>query len=44
VDGVKTAFQIKNSNQVQTVTIRLAKIEHNVALDDAIFSVKAPRP
>lgn len=40
VDGVKVAFVVVNSNPVQTVTIRLTKVEHNVALDEAMFSVK----
>ncbi len=40
VDGVKVAFQVVNSNPVQTGTIKLTKVEHNVAIDDAIFSKK----
>jgi hypothetical protein len=35
---------IVNSNAMQAVTIKLDKVEHNVALDDAIFSVKLPAP
>ena len=40
VDGVKIAFQIVNSNAVQTVTIKLDKVEHNIAIDDAMFVKK----
>jgi len=42
VDGVKVPFRIVNSNALQTGTIVLTKVEHNVPLDDAIFSAKAP--
>jgi outer membrane lipoprotein-sorting protein len=44
VGGLKVPFQVINATSVQTVTIRLDKVEHNVAIDDAIFSVKTPRP
>lgn len=51
VDGVKVPFQIVNSSAMQagtqSGTIRLTKVEHNVALDDALFGGKspvAPRP
>ncbi len=37
VDGVKVAFQIVNSNALQSVTLKLTTVEHNVALDDAMF-------
>ncbi len=40
VDGVKVPFHVVNSNEVQTVSIVLTNVEHNVALDDALFSVK----
>jgi len=40
VDGVKVAFQVVNSNAIQSATIKLTKVEHNVVLDDALFSVK----
>ena len=40
VDGVKVAFQVVNSNSQQSATIKLTKVEHNVTLDDALFSVK----
>jgi outer membrane lipoprotein-sorting protein len=40
VDGVKVAFQIVNSNELQTVIVKLAKVEHNVAIDDAMFVKK----
>lgn len=40
VDGVKIPFQLVNSTSMQTITFKLDKVEHNVAIDDAIFSVK----
>lgn len=40
VDGVKVAFHVVNSNPLQTGTIKLTKVEHNVAIDDAIFVKK----
>lgn len=42
VDGVKVAFHLVNSSAQQTGTITLRTVEHNVALDDAMFSVGAP--
>ena len=40
VDGVKVAFLVVNSTDLQTLTIRLSKVEHNVAIDDAMFVKK----
>ena len=40
VDGVKVPFQIVNRSPLQTVTVKIAKVEHNVALDDAVFAKK----
>jgi hypothetical protein len=40
VDGVKVPFQIVNSTPLQTGTLKFTKIEHNVALDDALFVAK----
>ncbi|HXT71304.1 MAG TPA: hypothetical protein VN700_16210 [Vicinamibacterales bacterium] len=42
VGGIKSAFQSVNTNAAQTVTLKLEKIEWNVAIDDAVFSAKAP--
>jgi outer membrane lipoprotein-sorting protein len=42
VEGIKVPFQIVNANSVQTITIRLEKVAHNVPIDDAIFSAKPP--
>ena len=42
VDGVKVPFVIKNTSSVQTLEIRLEKIEHNVPIDDAMFVAKSP--
>ena len=40
VDGVKVAFLVVNTNAVQTLRIKLDTVEHNVAIDDAVFTVK----
>ena len=40
VDGVKVPFHIVNANAAQNVTIKFEKVEHNVAIDDAVFSIK----
>jgi len=42
VDGVKVPFHVVNSNAMQTGTIILTKVEHNVPLDDALFAAKLP--
>jgi outer membrane lipoprotein-sorting protein len=41
VDGVKVPFKIAVSSSMQNFTIAATKVEHNVALDDALF-VKPP--
>lgn len=40
VDGVQVPFQVVNSSSIQTVTIKLKTVEHNIAIDDAMFTVK----
>lgn len=40
VDGIQVPFTVVNSSAMQTVTVKLKTIEHNVAIDDAMFSVK----
>lgn len=40
VDGVQVPFQVVNSSPMQTVTIKLKTVEHNIAIDDAMFGVK----
>jgi outer membrane lipoprotein-sorting protein len=42
VGGIKTPFMMVNTNAAQTVTMKLEKVEWNVAIDDAVFSAKAP--
>jgi outer membrane lipoprotein-sorting protein len=42
VDGIKWPFRVVNSSSMQTISIKLDKIEHNVPIDDAVFSAKAP--
>jgi hypothetical protein len=43
VDGVKTPFLLKASSSVQSYTVVIAKVEHNIPIDDALF-VKPPAP
>jgi hypothetical protein len=38
VDGVKVPFHITSSSAVQSSTVVITKVEHNAALDQAIFS------
>jgi outer membrane lipoprotein-sorting protein len=38
VDGVQVPFSVTNTNAVQTVTMRLAKVEHNKPIDETMFS------
>ena len=38
VDGVKVPFSIHNSSAVQTVSVTVTKVEHNVTIDPALFS------
>jgi len=40
VDGVQVPFRVVSTNPVQTVSISLDKVEHNVAVDDAVFGKK----
>ena len=40
VDGVKVPFKVVNTSPDQVVRITIAKIENNVAIDDAIFVSK----
>jgi outer membrane lipoprotein-sorting protein len=39
-DGTKVAFQTVNSTPAQTITVKIAKVEHNVTIDDAMFTKK----
>jgi zinc protease len=43
VDGVKLPFEIRTFTSVQTTTIVLSKIEHNLKIDEALF-VKPANP
>ena len=38
VDGVKVPFVIKGSSAIQTFTITVTKVEHNVKVDPALFT------
>ena len=37
-DGIKIPFQVKNSSPIQAYTVNVTKVEHNVPLDEAMFS------
>jgi outer membrane lipoprotein-sorting protein len=37
VDGVKIPFRIKTSSSIQSITITLTAVNHNVKVDDALF-------
>jgi outer membrane lipoprotein-sorting protein len=41
VDGIKIPFSIKVSTPIQSFTIAVTKVEHNVKVDDALFSKPA---
>jgi hypothetical protein len=41
VDGVKLPFRLKATSAVQSYTIAVTKIEHNVPIDDTLFSKPA---
>jgi hypothetical protein len=41
VDGVKVPFQIRSTSSVQSFTIVIASVEHNVAVDASIFAKPA---
>jgi hypothetical protein len=38
VDGVQVPFKLKGSSSVQTFTIVVTKVEHNVKIDEALFA------
>jgi hypothetical protein len=38
IDGVKIPFRLRASSSVQSLTITADKVEHNVTLDDTLFS------
>ena len=38
VDGVKIPFRIKTSSSIQSITITLSKVEHNVKVDETLFA------
>jgi hypothetical protein len=41
VDGVKLAFELRATSAVQNFTIIMTKVEHNVRIDEALFSKPA---
>jgi hypothetical protein len=43
VDGVQVPFTVKGSSAVQTFTIALSTVEHNVKVDESLFSKPAAR-
>jgi outer membrane lipoprotein-sorting protein len=40
VDAVKVPFKVVNTSTLQTLTITLSKVEHNIAIDEALFVKK----
>jgi zinc protease len=43
VDGVKVPFKVKGTSPVQSFTIIVTKVEHNVKIDPALFSKPADK-
>jgi outer membrane lipoprotein-sorting protein len=41
VDGIKLPFRINGTSAVQSYSINISKVEHNVDIDDALFSKPA---
>jgi hypothetical protein len=41
VDGIKLPFRLRSSSTVQNFTITVAKVEHNVKVDETLFSKPA---
>jgi hypothetical protein len=41
VDGVKLPFRIRSTSSVQNFNVTVTKIEHNGAVDQALFSKPA---
>jgi zinc protease len=41
VDGVKIPFEVRNVSSVQTLVVKITKVEHNVHLDESLFSKPA---
>jgi zinc protease len=38
VDGVKMPFRIKTSSSLQTIDVRISQVQHNIQIDQALFS------
>jgi outer membrane lipoprotein-sorting protein len=43
VDGIKVPFKLRGSSSVQTFTITVSKVEHNVKIDPALFAKPAEK-
>jgi hypothetical protein len=43
VDGVKIPFTIKVTSAIQSFTIKVTKVEHNIKVDDTLFSKPAEK-
>ena len=41
VDGLKVPFSIKTSSSVQTITVKVSKVQHNIPIDDSLFAKPA---
>ena len=41
IDGIKIPFELRSSSSVQNFTVKLTKVEHNVKVDETLFSKPA---
>jgi outer membrane lipoprotein-sorting protein len=41
VDGIKVPFRVKTSTAFQTLTVTISQVEHNVEIDQTLFSKPA---
>lgn len=42
VDGLKLPFKLTSSSTVQSFTVVVSRVEHNVAVDDTLFAKPEP--
>jgi outer membrane lipoprotein-sorting protein len=43
VDGVKVPFLAKTTSAIQTLTVRVSQVQHNIQIDQALFSKPAAK-
>jgi hypothetical protein len=41
VDGIKLPFRVTSTSSIQNFTITVTKVEHNLRIDDALFTKPA---